>query len=52
MDNEVIKEADRILGNKKKFKRAMVILVVVASVLITGFCTGEISRIISVIMGH
>lgn len=52
MDNEVIKEADKILGNKKKFNRVMLILVIIASVLITGFCTGEISRIISVIMGH
>lgn len=52
MDNEVIKEAGKILGNKKKFNRVMLILVIIASVLITGFCTGEISRIISVIMGH
>lgn len=46
-NDSAIQEVDKILGNKKKFRRALIILFIIAAVLIVGFWTGEISRIIS-----
>jgi hypothetical protein len=48
---EAIKEADRILGNKKKYRRAMLALVLVLLTIAYGFYCGEISRIIMAFFG-
>lgn len=51
-NDSAINEVDKILGNKKKFRRALIILFILAAVLVVGFWTGEVSRIISCFIGH
>ena len=49
-NDNTIKEVSEILGNKKKFRRALVVVCIMAAVicfvLFVGFYTHEISRII------
>ena len=48
---EVINETDKILGNKKKFRRALTIISLVLLTIAYGFYCGEISRIIMAFFG-
>ena len=51
MKNEAVKEADKILGSKVKFRRVMMLIVPVLLVIAYGFYSGEISKIIIAIFG-
>jgi len=41
---------DGILGNSKKFKRALVVLIIISIVICYGMYTGEFSKIASAIV--
>ena len=49
-DDNTIKEVSEILGNKKKFRRALLIIGIIAAVICYGFYSHEISRIITGLM--
>jgi len=44
-----IKIIDKILSSKQKFKRALIVLLIIGAVTCYGFYSGEISKIIGAI---
>jgi len=50
MTNE-LKEVNEILGNKRKFRRALFVIFLILSVITYGLYSGEISKIIVGIFG-
>jgi len=47
-----LEEVNEILGNKKKYRRALLVIVLILSVIVYGLYSGEISKIVSGIFGH
>jgi len=48
-DESTVKVIDKILSSKQKFKRAVIVLLIVGGVTCYGFYSGEISRIIGAV---
>lgn len=49
---EELREVNKILGNKKKFRRALTVIMLVLLLIFYGLYSGEISRITAGIFGH
>lgn len=49
MGNSTVKTIDKILSSKQKFKRAVIVLLIIGVVTCYGFYSGEISKIVSAV---